>query len=118
MMMRELGNSSPRNTTRRAEEIYTVAALPDAPVVRVTIEVIDPSGLHMRSAGSFVQTACRYQARIWIRHHDARLDAKSILDVLMAAAGCGTHLLIEASGPDAEEAVRALSALDPICKAI
>jgi phosphocarrier protein HPr len=118
MMMRELEDSGPRNSTKPDEEFYTAAVWPAAPVARVTIEVIDPSGLHMRSAGSFVRTACGYQARIWIRHHDARLDAKSILDVLMAAAGCGTRLLIEASGPDAEEAIRALSGLDPICKAV
>ena len=118
MMMRELEDSSHRNSPRPDERCYPAAALPAAPVARVTIEVIDPSGLHMRSAGSFVRAACRYQARIWIRHHDARLDAKSILDVLLTAAGCGTQLLIEASGPDAEEAIRAISALDPICKAV
>jgi phosphotransferase system HPr (HPr) family protein len=85
MTTRELEDSSPRNSTKPDEESHPVAAFPAAPIARVKIEVIDPSGLHMRSAGSFVRTACRYLARIWIRHHDARLDAKSILDVLMAA---------------------------------
>ena len=117
-MMRELEDSSPRNSTKLDESSYPAPDLSAVPFARVTIEVIDPSGLHMRAADCFVRTACRFQARIWIRHHDARLNAKSILDVLMAAAGCGTLLAIEASGPDAEEAIRAISGLDPICKAV
>lgn len=118
MMMRKSEGSSPRNLMTLDEESQPARILPASSVARVTLEVIDPSGLHMRSAGNFVRMASRYQARIWILHHDVRLDAKSILDVLLTAAGCGTHLLIEASGQDAEEALRAISALGRICKPV
>ena len=93
-------------------------ASPATSVVRVTIEVTDPLGLHMRSAGTFTRAAGRYRSHISLRQGDLPRDAKSILDVLMIAAGCGTQLLLEASGPDAEEAIRELSGLAAICKAI
>jgi phosphocarrier protein HPr len=87
-------------------------------IVRVIIEVTDPLGLHMRSADRFARTAQQYQADVWIWHRDARVDAKSILDVMTITAECGTRLLLQATGPDAEVALRALSSLDTVCKAV
>jgi phosphocarrier protein HPr len=118
MKSRGIQGDGPRRLAGAGDESHPEGASPATAVVQVTIEVTDPSGLHLRAAGRFALTACRYQAQIWILHHDGRRDAKSILDVLTAAAGCGTQLLLEATGPDAEEAIRALSGLDPICKAV
>ena len=93
-------------------------ALAAAPTVAVTIEVTDPLGLHMRSANSIARAAQQFQADIWIWHGEARIDAKSILGVMTIAAECGTRLLLEAAGPDAEAAIRSISGLDVVCKAV
>lgn len=93
-------------------------ALAAAPTVAVKIEVTDPLGLHMRSANSIVRAARHFQADIWIWHGEARIDAKSILGVMTIAAECGTRLLLEAAGPDAEAAIRSICGLDVVCKAV
>ena len=93
-------------------------ALAAAATVAVTIEVTDPSGLHLRSACSISRAAQQFQADIWICRGEARIDAKSILGVMTIAAECGTRLLLEAAGPDAEAAVRSISGLDVVCKAV
>ena len=93
-------------------------ALAAAPTVAATIEVTDPLGLHIRSANSIARAAQQFQADIWIRHGEARIDAKSILGVMTIAAECGTRLLLEAAGPDAEAAIRSISGLDVVCKAV
>ncbi len=76
-----------------------------------TVVVTNPQGLHARPADLFVKLASQYQAIIEVIKDGERVDGKSILAILTLAAVQGTDLTIEASGPDAEVALNALSEL-------
>jgi len=67
--------------------------------------------LHLRAADKFVRLAHRYRSDIHVTSDGTRVDGKSILDLITLAAPCGSWLNIEASGPDAEAALAALSDL-------
>ena len=78
---------------------------------RRAIEIVNLLGLHLRAAEKFVRQAKQFQAEIRVSHEGRVVNGKSILDLTALAAGCGTWLELEASGPDAEAAVVALSRL-------
>ncbi len=65
-------------------------------------------GLHARPAMSFVETACNFKSDVVVRRQDQKVDGKSIMQMMMLAATKGTELLIEATGPDADETIQAL----------
>jgi phosphocarrier protein HPr len=77
----------------------------------VKVTIVNRLGLHARPAMSFVDAANVFQSEIKVRKDDAEVDGKSIMQMMMLAAGQGTELLIVAEGPDAREACRALKAL-------
>ena len=79
--------------------------------VNRTVVVTNPQGLHARPADVFVKLASRYQAKIDVIKDGERVDGKSILAILTLAAVEGTQLAIEATGPDAEAALDALTEL-------
>jgi phosphocarrier protein HPr len=81
------------------------------PRARVQVVIIDPLGLHMRSAANVVALARSFRSEIRVTAAGNTADGKSILDLTTLAAECGTTLDIEARGPDAEEAVIALADL-------
>ncbi len=68
-------------------------------------------GLHARAATRLVECANHFESEIWLSHDDKRVDGKSILGLLMLAAGPGMAVQIETRGTDEEAAVLALSAL-------
>ena len=72
------------------------------------VTIRNPLGLHLRTSGMFTQVASRYASNIYVQKGLMKVNAKSIMGVMMLAAGEGTHLTIAADGPDAEEAVEAL----------
>ena len=78
---------------------------------KVTITIRNELGLHARPAMAFVDLASGYRADILVRKGDQAVDGKSIMQMMMLAASRGTELEIEASGPDAEEAVDAIHGL-------
>ncbi|MDO4767825.1 MAG: HPr family phosphocarrier protein [Pseudomonadota bacterium] len=75
------------------------------------IRVGNTLGIHARPAGKISQEAQRYESAVSIHSKDGEADAKSILDILALAAPQGAELTLRAQGPDAKEAVRALSDL-------
>lgn len=77
-------------------------------VLSKRVVVTNPQGLHARPADMLVRAASQFQAQIEIVHGGNRVDGKSILGVLTLVAEQGTELQIEASGPDAQEALRVL----------
>jgi phosphocarrier protein len=81
------------------------------PIATRTVVVGNPQGLHARPAELFVKTASRYEARIEVIKEGHRVDGKSILNILTLAAVQGTELCLEATGPDAQAALDALSEL-------
>lgn len=75
------------------------------------VTVLNPQGLHARPADMIVRLAMRFQSKIEIVRDGKRFDGKSILSLMTLAAEQGTQLLLQADGPDAEEALAALDAL-------
>ena len=68
-------------------------------------------GLHARPSAQITQAASRYAAEVWIAKNGRRVNAKSIMGVMMLAAGQGSVLTVEADGPDEAQAIEALAEL-------
>lgn len=68
-------------------------------------------GLHARAAAKLVHTAAKFKSDIKVRKDSEEVDAKSILGILLLAAGKGTTITVVAEGNDEEEAVAAIEAL-------
>lgn len=68
-------------------------------------------GLHARAASRLVGVAAGYQCDVWIRRDGRRVNAKSIMGVLMLAAPVGAELVIECDGSDEDQALAALEEL-------
>jgi len=81
------------------------------PRYEIEIEIRNPEGLHMRPAMQFVDLANSFESDISVGHQDLSADAKSIMQMTMLAATCGTRLKITAVGPDAARAIAALQEL-------
>ena len=75
------------------------------------IEIINKLGLHARASAKLTQTAGQFQSEIWIARNERRVNAKSIMGVMMLAANKGSTISLEIDGPDENEAMQALSAL-------
>jgi phosphocarrier protein HPr len=75
------------------------------------VTIINRLGLHARAAAKFVQTAGHYGCTILVRRNDKEINGKSIMGVMMLAAGQGAELEIHTEGDDADAALAALEAL-------
>ena len=73
--------------------------------------IVNKLGLHARAAAKLTQIAAGFQSEIWLSRSGRRVNAKSIMGVMMLAAGQGTTVVIEAEGGDADQAVAALTKL-------
>jgi phosphocarrier protein len=71
-------------------------------------EIVNKLGLHARASAKLTQLASTFAAEIWLSRSGRRVNAKSIMGVMMLAAGQGTSVGIDAEGPDAEAAIEAL----------
>ena len=77
-------------------------------VCQVELEIKNSDGLHMRPAMQFVDTASRFSSDITVSNEETEVDGKSIMQMSMLAATCGTKLKVKAAGSDATEAIEAL----------
>jgi phosphocarrier protein HPr len=68
-------------------------------------------GLHARPSAQLTQVASRYQSEVFIAKDSRRVNAKSIMGVMMLAAGAGSVVTVEASGHDEEQALQAVGEL-------
>jgi phosphocarrier protein HPr len=80
-------------------------------VRETTVEIKNAEGLHMRPAMQFVDTANRFDCDIIVSNGQTNADGKSIMQMSMLAATCGTRLHLRAQGPEAEQALEALREL-------
>ena len=71
-------------------------------------EIINKLGLHARASAKLTQAASAFSSEIWITRNERRVNAKSIMGVMMLAAGKGSTVTIEAEGADAEAALAAI----------
>jgi phosphocarrier protein len=77
----------------------------------VEAEIVNRLGLHARAAAKLTHIASGFQSEIWLSRSGRRVNAKSIMGVMMLAAGQGSKVLIEADGDDAGAAIAALLGL-------
>ena len=75
------------------------------------ITVTNKLGLHARASAKLVKCAAGFASDVWLARGERRVNAKSIMGVMMLAAGLGAELTLETEGEDAEAAMQALAAL-------
>ncbi|MBN9318602.1 MAG: serine kinase [Caulobacterales bacterium 68-7] len=76
-----------------------------------TVDICNERGLHARASAKFVKLASGFDAEVTVSKDGSRVDARSIMGLMMLAAGPGCQVEISAEGPEAETAVEALAAL-------
>ena len=76
-----------------------------------SVEIKNAEGLHMRPAMQFVDVANKFECDITVSNKENSVDGKSIMQMSMLAATCGTKLKIKAEGVDAQQAINALREL-------
>jgi phosphocarrier protein HPr len=79
-------------------------------IVRV-LDIVNKKGLHARASARFVQTVEKFDAEVRVSRCGERVGGDSIMGLMMLAAGPGTSITVEASGPQAAEVIAALEAL-------
>lgn len=77
----------------------------------VNIEIINRLGLHARAASKLTQLASTFKSEVFISKAQQRVNAKSIMGVMLLAAGKGMTVTVDAEGEDAEQALEAIAAL-------
>jgi phosphocarrier protein HPr len=75
------------------------------------VEIINKLGLHARASAKLTQLAAKYQSDVTMARNNRKVNAKSIMGVMMLAAGKGAKVTFETSGPDEDEALAAIVAL-------
>ena len=78
---------------------------------RRTVEICNMRGLHARASAKFVKAAAGFDAEVKVAKDGTEVDARSIMGLMMLAAGIGSTIEITAEGDEAEQAVEALAAL-------
>jgi len=75
------------------------------------IEIVNKLGLHARASAKLTQMAGQFTAEVWITRDSRKVNAKSIMGVMMLAAAKGSVIAIETDGPDEAQAMAALVGL-------
>ncbi len=75
------------------------------------ITIINRLGLHARPAANFVRIANRYRSEVWVEKEGERINGKSIMGLMMLAAGQGSKLTIHCEGADADKVMEELEEL-------
>jgi phosphocarrier protein len=80
-------------------------------MIKQAITISNKLGLHARASAKLTKLAGSFRSDIHMSRHGRRVNAKSIMGVMMLAAGMGTEVEVETDGPDEKEAMDALIAL-------
>ena len=78
---------------------------------RADAEIINKLGLHARTSAKLTQTASNFKAEVMLERNGRRVNAKSIMGVMMLAAAKGSTIVVDTEGPDEDEALEAILAL-------
>ncbi|MBY0341945.1 MAG: HPr family phosphocarrier protein [Rhodocyclaceae bacterium] len=78
---------------------------------KAEVEIINKLGLHARASAKLTQLAGSYPCEVWMERNGRRINAKSIMGVMMLAAGKGSTVLIDTEGEQADAALAAITAL-------
>ena len=77
-------------------------------MVRAEIEIANKLGLHARASAKLTQIAGSYSSEVWLEKGPRRINAKSIMGVMMLAAGKGSVIVVETEGSDEQQALDAI----------
>ena len=77
-------------------------------MARADVLIINKLGLHARASAKLTQVASAYPCEVWLTRNGRRVNAKSIMGVMMLAAGKGSSIIVDADGEDAEAALAAV----------
>lgn len=80
-------------------------------MIEKELEIINKLGLHARASAKLTQTAGKFQSEVWLSYNKRRVNAKSIMGVMMLAAGKGSMVKLETNGADEQAAIDAVTAL-------
>jgi len=80
-------------------------------MINQDIEIINKLGLHARASTKLTQTASKFSSDVWITRNGRRVNAKSIMGVMMLAAGKGSIVTLEVNGADENDAMSAITTL-------
>ena len=80
-------------------------------MIQTTTIISNKLGLHARASAKLTKLAGSYPCEVWITKGERRVNAKSIMGVMMLAAGLGSEVMVETSGEREQEAMDALLAL-------
>jgi len=75
------------------------------------VEITNRLGLHARASAKLTQIAGQYAAQVWLSRNGRRVNAKSIMGVMMLAAAMGSKVMVETDGPDEQQAMDAVTGL-------
>jgi len=75
---------------------------------RQEVEIVNKLGLHARASAKLTQTASKFECEVSLSRNGRKVNAKSIMGVMMLAAGKGTKVVLETDGPQESEAMQAL----------
>ena len=75
------------------------------------VEIVNRLGLHARASAKLTQVATQFQSDVWVSRNGRRVNAKSIMGVMMLAAAQGSRIVLETSGPDEGQAMEAVAKL-------
>jgi len=80
-------------------------------MMQVELEIINKLGLHARASAKFTQLAAKFTSEVWVMRNNKRVNGKSIMGVMMLAAGKGSRIMVETNGEDEQECSAAIAAL-------
>jgi phosphocarrier protein HPr len=83
----------------------------EASVPKAEVEIINKLGLHARASAKLTQLAGSFPCEVWMERNGRRINAKSIMGVMMLAAGKGSKIMLDCEGERADEALQALRQL-------
>jgi phosphocarrier protein len=78
---------------------------------RAEVEIVNKLGLHARASAKLTQAATAYSSEVWLERNGRRVNAKSIMGVMMLAAGKGAKVIVDTDGVDADAALQAIQKL-------
>jgi len=103
---------NPHGESNRGQPLHLAPDAPDrAATTRRSVKICNQQGLHARAAARFVKTAAQFAAEVWVRKNGTAVSGRSIMGLMMLAAGPGCVLELRAVGQGAAAALAALAAL-------
>lgn len=80
-------------------------------MIQKTLKIVNTLGLHARASAKLTKLACQYKSNIWITYNQHRVNAKSIIGVMMLAVAKNNVILLEIDGDDEQDCLHALQTL-------